>query len=83
MKNYGPDCLNGFTDIGYNANFLVNISQYDMAVETLLYYDPLTLIQGNKHINTIEVKRQILVHMQKHNRPIKCFDHIKVWKISY
>lgn len=50
LRNFGARPLEGLSGIGRNTSFLVNINQYDMRVETLLYYDPMAMIHGNKHL---------------------------------
>lgn len=43
-----------------SGTYLVNITQYDMFVETLLYYDPMLMIHGNKHLAALQIKDGVL-----------------------
>lgn len=83
VKNFGPGGLSGFSDIGYNTKYLLHINQYDMSVETLLYFDPMVLVQGNSHLNPVEVKRQVLEKLQRRHKPTKQYDKLKVWKFNF
>jgi len=36
-------------------SWLVNVNQYDIHVETLLYYNPMAMVHGNNHISKEQV----------------------------
>ena len=63
-------------------SWLVNINQYDMHVETLLYYNPMAMVHGNKHINPSKIKAEVILPLLQKNEPTKSFDKVKVWKIN-
>ena len=46
--------------LGASSSFLVNVNQYDMFVETLLYFNPLSMIHGNKHLDSKRIKNEVL-----------------------
>ena len=63
-------------------SWLVNVNQYDMHVETLLYYNPMTMVHGNKHINASKIKAEVILPLLQENEQTKSFDKVKVWKIN-
>ena len=60
----------------------MNINQYDMRVETLLYYDPMAMIHGNKHLQAVKIKDAVLDPIQRRNQSAKAFDRVKLWKVN-
>lgn len=62
--------------------WLVNINQYDIHVETLLYYNPMQMVYGNRHLDPLAVHRSVLLPLLQRNAPTKSFDKVKVWKIN-
>ena len=62
--------------------WLVNLNQYDLHVETLLYYNPMAMIHGNRQLQPALVVQQALRPFQEKNLPMKSFDKVKVWKIN-
>ena len=64
------------------SSYLVNVNQYDMDVETLLYYNPMNMIHGNNHLEPLKIKNDVLQPLLKKNEPVKCFDRVKIWKIN-
>ena len=61
---------------------MVNINQYDMYVETLLYFNPMSMIHGNKHLQREKIKEEVLLPILRQNEKAKSFDRVKVWKIN-
>tara|TARA_B110000285_G_C15026761_1_gene564549 strand:- start:273 stop:470 length:198 start_codon:yes stop_codon:yes gene_type:complete len=47
--------------LGSASTFMVNINQYDMYVETLLYFNPMSMIHGNKHLQREKIKEEVLL----------------------
>jgi len=64
------------------SSYLVNVNQYDMDVETLLYYNPMNMIHGNTHLQPLKIKDEVLSHLLQKNEPAKSFDRVKIWKIN-
>lgn len=68
--------------LGSASTFMVNINQYDMYVETLLYFNPMSMIHGNKHLQREKIKEEVLLPILRQNEKAKSFDRVKVWKIN-
>jgi len=63
-------------------SWLVNANQYDIHVETLLYYNPMAMIHGNGHLVESQVRQAVLQPLLERNAAIKSFDKVKVWKLN-
>ena len=63
-------------------SWLVNVNQYDIHVETMLYYNPMAMIHGNRQLNASKVQQDALLPLLRQSRPTKSFDKVKVWKIN-
>ena len=51
-------------------------------METLLYYDPMALVYGNRQLDAAAVRQAAILPLLKRNSPTKSFDKVKVWKIN-
>lgn len=76
--------LEGFGPEFKSPALLLSINQYDMSVETLLYYDPMAMIHGNRNLDGSKVLGGVLLQMLKTVgvAGLKRFDDVTIWKIS-
>ena len=51
FKNYGLNGLEGMQTLGHNTSLMLEVRQFDLNVETILYFDPMNMVHGNKNLS--------------------------------